>query len=135
MIARLRRMVTDVPRRQIPSLFAVGLVLGVFPIAGVPTVLCLLAAFLLRLNIPALQALNSITWPLQVALLLPLARAGYWLCGEAAAGTGPWTARLASGMIHAIAGWACICIPIGALVYLLLDWTLRGFIPASDTRS
>ena len=131
MIKRLRRSVTHVPASQIPLLLTVGLVLGVFPVAGLPTVLCFLAAVVLRLNAPALQALNSITSPLQWFLLLPLARAGYWLCGEAAAGTGSWTARLASAAIHAVAGWACICIPLGALLYL----TLRGVIPASDTRS
>lgn len=131
MIERFRRIVTDMPPSQVPLLLAVGLVLGVFPIAGVPTVLCLLAALVLRLNVPALQALNGITSPLQWFLLLPLARAGYWVCGEAAGETGSWTARVASAAVHAIAGWACICIPLGALLYL----SLRSVIPASDTRS
>ena len=37
---------------------ALGFVLGVFPVPGCPTLLCALAALALRLNGPAVQAVN-----------------------------------------------------------------------------
>lgn len=138
MMRRLRRIALNIPPRQIPLLLAVGLVLGTFPIAGVPTVLCLLAALILRLNAAALQALNSITAPLQLALLLPLARTGYWLCGEAITETGSWSSRAVSAAVHAIAAWAALCIPLGALLYVALrasiSRTKAAFTPW-DSRS
>lgn len=124
-IARQRAALAELPIAQLPLLLPVGLVLGVFPIAGIPTVLCLLAASILRLNAPALQVLNSVTSPLQLVLLLPLARAGYWLCGEAMSTSGSWTAQAGSAALHAIAGWACICVPLGALLYAGLSFAMR----------
>ena len=43
--ARLRASVQDLSPERMALLLSVGLVLGVFPIAGCPTLLCLLAAF------------------------------------------------------------------------------------------
>src|ERR1700674_5443840 len=53
---------------------AVGLVLGTFPVYGCPTLLCVLASLVLRVNLPALQVVNQLTLPLQIAMLMPLAR-------------------------------------------------------------
>jgi hypothetical protein len=89
-------------------------VLGIFPIPGFPTLLCLAAAVGLRLNVTVLQLLNNATGPLQLALLLPLERAGAWCCGEAS------TVAPATLAVHAVVGWACICIPGGVLLYLIL---------------
>ena len=55
---------------------AFGLVLGVFPALGWTTLLCLLVAVWLRLNVPAMQLVNYLAYPLQVALLVPFIRAG-----------------------------------------------------------
>jgi hypothetical protein len=129
---RLRASLTEIPPGRLALLLSVGLVLGVFPIMGVPTVLCLLAAVAFRLNPAALQALNSVTSPLQLALLMPLARIGSKLCGVNLA-TGPWTAKLGLTALCAVTGWACICFPLGALLYA----GLRLIVPADgqDRRS
>ena len=106
-----------------------GLVLGVFPIAGCPTVLCLIAASRLRLNLPALQLLNGMSSPAQLALLLPLARAGAWLCGgwgELATSRSGW---LGAAAAHAVAGWVCLCVPCGAVLYVVLLHTMRRLGP------
>jgi uncharacterized protein (DUF2062 family) len=58
---------------------AVGLVLGVFPSLGWTTFLCLLAAMIFRLNLPAIQLVNYFAYPLQLALLIPFIRAGEFL--------------------------------------------------------
>ena len=56
-----------------------GITLGIFPVLGTTTLLCLLAAFLLRVNIPAIQAVNYMVYPLQLLLLAPFYTAGSWL--------------------------------------------------------
>lgn len=55
---------------------AFGLVLGVFPMYGIPTLLCAGAAVVLRLNHPALQLVNLLSSPLQFALFMPFHRLG-----------------------------------------------------------
>mgnify|MGYP003701109759 CR=1 FL=1 len=126
---RFLASVEDLSPEQVALLLSVGLVLGVFPIMGCPTVFCMLAALGLRLNLAALQLLNNISSPLQLALLLPLARAGAWLCGGAISSDGSAAGKLYAGALHAIAGWACICIPLGALLYVILIFVMRRGSP------
>ena len=118
--------ITEIPPERAALLLAVGLVLGVFPIAGIPTLLCLLAALILRLNAPVLQLLNSLTSPLQMVLLLPLARIGSRLCGSPRAGAGSWAATIVAAGMHAVVGWAAICLPAGLALYAILLVTMRG---------
>ena len=56
-----------------------GITLGIFPVLGTTTLLCLLAAFLLRVNIPAIQVVNYMVYPLQLFLLAPFYTAGSWM--------------------------------------------------------
>lgn len=74
----LRQGVT--PEKMALSL-ALGVALGVFPVLGTTTALCALAAFILRLNLPAIQIVNYFVYPLQIALLVPFFRAGEKLFG------------------------------------------------------
>ena len=55
---------------------ALGVVLGVFPMLGSTTILCAGVAILLRLNLPAIQLVNFLIYPLQLILFLPLLKAG-----------------------------------------------------------
>lgn len=64
---------------KIAMSIAVGMVLGVFPSLGWTTLLCLLAAVIFRLNLPAIQLVNYFAYPLQLALLIPFIRAGEFL--------------------------------------------------------
>ncbi len=61
---------------------AAGLALGVFPVLGVTTALCALAAFLFRLNQPAMQLVNYLAYPLQLAFFIPFIRLGERLFGS-----------------------------------------------------
>jgi Uncharacterized protein conserved in bacteria (DUF2062) len=121
----LRATIAEIPPERAALLLCVGLVLGVFPIAGVPTLLCLFAAFVLRLNAPALQLLNRLSSPLQIVLLLPLARIGSRLCGAAIGSEGSWSTKIAAAGVHAVAGWASTCVPAGVLLYVILLATMR----------
>jgi hypothetical protein len=60
---------------------AVGLGLGISPLFGTSTALCVGAGLLFRLNQPAMQVANYLAYPLQVALLLPFIRLGERLFG------------------------------------------------------
>lgn len=125
-IFRLRASVQDLSAEEIALLLVIGCVLGVFPIMGCPTILCLLAALRLRLNVAALQLVNNVTSPLQLALLLPLERAGRWLCGGYEWHAATVAARFAQAALHAVAGWTCICVPTGLLVYVGIWFALRS---------
>jgi Uncharacterized protein conserved in bacteria (DUF2062) len=104
---------------KIALILATGVVLGTFPLMGCPTLLCLLAAMMLRMNPAPLLLLNNISSPLQLALLVPLARIGSLISGGG-------TTSLATAATHAVIGWACICIPLGiALYFLVLHWLRR----------
>ena len=113
---------------------ALGLVLGVCPVFGCPTMFCSLAAILLRVNLPAIQFVNYLASPLQLTLLVPFIRLGGWLFrgdpGSAAAHRGDiWQAIhgvVASGL-HAIVAWLCVCAPAGLLLYVSLVCVLRRY--------
>ncbi len=72
-LALLRRGTS--PQKLAWSL-AVGLLIGINPIIGSTTVLCLAAAFLFRLNIAASQLANHLAYPLQLLLIIPFIRLG-----------------------------------------------------------
>jgi uncharacterized protein (DUF2062 family) len=55
---------------------AAGLALGVFPMLGSTTLLCLGVAFVFRLNQPAMQLVNYLAYPLQLVLFIPFIRLG-----------------------------------------------------------
>jgi len=108
-----------------------AVVLGIFPVYGCPTLLCAAAAMLLRLNLPAMQLVNLLTSPLQLGLFIPFHRLGAWLLSgfttptarvSAAVHANAW--QFAAGIwtlaVHAIAGWFCVCAPLGLLLYLML---------------
>ncbi|WP_254063939.1 DUF2062 domain-containing protein [Granulicella sp. S190] len=54
---------------------AVGLLIGINPILGSTTLLCLAIAFVLRLNLAASQIANHIVYPLELILVIPFIRA------------------------------------------------------------
>jgi len=60
---------------------ALGFVIGVFPMLGSTTLLCAAAAFALRLNLPAIQLVNYLSYPVQLILFLPFLNAGSRIVG------------------------------------------------------
>jgi uncharacterized protein (DUF2062 family) len=53
---------------------AVGLLIGINPVLGSTTILCLALAFVFRLNVAASQLGNHIVYPLQLILIIPYIR-------------------------------------------------------------
>jgi uncharacterized protein (DUF2062 family) len=68
--------------RRIAMAITLGALLGIFPVLGTTTMLCAFAAYIFRLNQPIIQAINFLVYPLQLALLIPLYRAGEHLLGR-----------------------------------------------------
>ena len=76
---QLRQGITP---EKIALTLALGAVLSIFPILGATTILCTLAAFVLRLNQPIIQLINYLAYPAQLALLIPFYRTGETLFGQ-----------------------------------------------------
>lgn len=118
-VGRFLTAVAGLSPETIALVVTVGFVLGVFPVFGLPTILCALAAVILRLNLPTIQLINQISSPLQLALLIPLSRLGAHILGDRSA----W--GLAAATRNAILGWVCVCVPLGLILYVLLLFALR----------
>ena len=116
-VRKLAAATRGLSAEHVALILAVGLVLGTFPVFGLPTVLCLGAALCLKVSVPALQLVNQISSPLQWLLLFPLERAGACIFGSGR--------QWGSVVLHAIAGWFCICVPLGFVLYLTLMYVLR----------
>jgi uncharacterized protein (DUF2062 family) len=71
------------PRRLAWSI-ALGIVIGINPLLGSTTLVCLGAAFALRLNLAASQLANHLMYPVEVLLFIP-----FLTLGSRVFGTGP----------------------------------------------
>jgi uncharacterized protein (DUF2062 family) len=117
---------------------AFGIVLGTFPVLGSTTVLCAAAALIFGLNLPAIQLVNWLIYPMQLFLLVPFLRIGEKLFHAAPlqfslaqilsmvradmphAVSTLWLAEL-----HAISAWLLIGLPAMLLIYFLLSAAIR----------
>jgi uncharacterized protein (DUF2062 family) len=112
---------------------AVGLCLSVPPVLGTTTLLCTLAAVVLRLNQPLIQTVNVLAYPLQLALLVPFLRAGEWIFRAPHTALSPakilemgradllgTIASLWTVTWHGAVVWAVLSGPAGFLAYRLL---------------
>ncbi len=124
---------------------ALGITLGVTPVLGSTGLLCTLAALFFRLNLPAIQLVNWLVYPLQLALLVPLLRAGAHLFGKDSADFSLfvilqlirtdalramgilWTATL-----HALLVWLAAGLVATGLFYLCLVPILKRVRPPAQ---
>ena len=79
-LAKLAR--EGMSRNKMSACIALGVYLSIFPVFGVTTLLCAVAAFAFRLNMPLIQLVNYAVYPLQIFLLVPFYGAGSWLFGS-----------------------------------------------------
>lgn len=122
-----------------------GIVLGIFPVLGSTTILCAVAAFVFGLNLPAIQLVNYLIYPVQLFLLLPFMRMGEKLFRAAPvplsmaqiltvahAGLAHAVSTLWLAEVHAIFAWLLIAPPAIFLLYIPLSRILRHPLPATD---
>jgi uncharacterized protein (DUF2062 family) len=77
----LQLLTQGITPEKIALSLAFGIMLGVFPVLGTTTLLCLIAALVFRLNLAAVQLVNFLVYPLWFALLIPFIRLGERLFG------------------------------------------------------
>jgi uncharacterized protein (DUF2062 family) len=109
---------------KIALTIALGIVLGATPVLGSTTLLCTLAAIVLRLNLPAIQLVNGAMYPLQLILLIPFYRLGAWIFRADAStiSLSGVTALIRQGVMHAIRTlWV-------VTMHALLAWLLLGMM-------
>ncbi len=132
-LSRIVSSMQDLSPENVALILAIGLVAGIFPIWGFPTILCILASLVARVNFAPLQIVNQLSWPLQIAMLVPLARLGSRIIAPSNELATTIAGRLGTAALQALAGWSCICIPLGLLLYFSLLHILRRNGPADTT--
>lgn len=78
LLAQLKQGVTP---KKLSQSVAFGVVLGSVPVIGVTTSLCVIAAAIFKLNHVAIQTINYLVYPVQIALIIPFLRLGERLFG------------------------------------------------------
>ena len=59
-----------------------GISLGIIPLLGVNTAICLLLSVILRLNVVIIQLINYVVFPLQLLLIVPFFKIGESIFGS-----------------------------------------------------
>jgi uncharacterized protein (DUF2062 family) len=132
LIATLTGSIAGLSAESAALVLALGVTLGVFPIYGLPTLLCALASLILGVNLPAVQLVNQLVTPLQLAMLVPFVRLGARLVGSPHSAN--WAAGLGVSALQAVAGWLSIGVPLGMLLYFALVWIFRMSISRRSSR-
>jgi uncharacterized protein (DUF2062 family) len=134
----LHLLTQGITPEKIALSLAFGIMLGVFPVLGTTSLLCLIAALLFRLNLAAVQLVNILVYPLWFALLIPFVRVGERLFGvPPLAMTGSQMLALAHAdflhsvsvlwatVLRAAAAWLLIGPPAIIVLYLILAPVIR----------
>jgi uncharacterized protein (DUF2062 family) len=99
---------------------ALGAAFGVFPALGWTTSLCAIIALVFRLNLPAIQIVNYLMYPVQIALLLPFFRLGEKLFSAPHL---PISVSQIYGMIHASV-WGAIKLLWTTTWHAIVAWMI-----------
>lgn len=118
-----------------------GLLIGVMPLIGASTTLCAVAALAFGLNLPLIQLVNYLVYPLQILLLIPFVQAGQWLFRQpplpfslsdikAKMEAGLWKAivDLWDYAMHGLVAWLLIGSLAGLLIYAGLMPVLKRVV-------
>lgn len=125
---------------RLAATLAVGTVCSLFPFLGTTSVLNLGVGLALRMNQPALQTLNQLLGPVQLALILVYVRAGEWLWRAEPQqfsvnammrsfrelSLGDFLAQFGTTGWHAFTAWLVSAPLLFAVVYLPARLALRG---------
>lgn len=127
--------------RKLAWSIAVGLLIGINPVLGSTTVVCLAAAFILRLNVAASQLANHAVYPFELLLLIPFIRLGDLIFHTGpmpfstrtlihAARTSPiaLTRQLWTWEWHALVLWFCLAIVAVPIIALSITPFLRRLL-------
>jgi uncharacterized protein (DUF2062 family) len=77
----VKQLTNGITPEKIAWSISLGIVLGVFPIMGTTTLLCIAVGWVFKLNQPVLHIFNYAMYPLHLALILIFIRLGQQLFG------------------------------------------------------
>ncbi len=77
----MKQLTAGMSPHRVSWTISLGIVLGVFPILGSPTLICLLIGWMFGLNQPLLQVFKELVYPLHLALILVFIRIGERIYG------------------------------------------------------
>lgn len=110
-----------------------GVSLGIFPMIGSTTLLCVIFGFLFRVNQPAIQLINYFTAPLQLILFIPFFQMGAFIFHSdpfpfsvqeifSMLSTDAWSAirSLWSANLQAVAAWILVGPLLSFTIYRIL---------------
>lgn len=119
-----------------------GALLGIAPVLGTTIVSCTVAALAFGLNLPLIQLVNNLVYPLQLLLLIPFVQAGQRLFGEpplpfsvseiiARFQKDFWGSVVAfwSYTWHGATAWLLFSAVAGPLLYFMLLLPLKRVLP------
>lgn len=117
-------MTCGVTPQKLALTLCLGAALGVMPLLWGTTLICIMLAHFFRLNQVALQSINYLLYPVQLALLLPFFKMGSWLF--------PWEPPLPPHMLATLANnpWSSLNILGWMTLKSLAAWVIT-VIPAS----
>jgi uncharacterized protein (DUF2062 family) len=134
-VAQLRQGISP---EKIALTIALGAVLGIFPVLGSTTALCLLAGLALRLNQPVLHLVNYLVYPLQLLFIPAFIRIGEslfraphipfsipQLIEKFRASPPAFFREFAMTFAHCISAWLLIAPGVAAIVYFTLRPVLK----------
>lgn len=129
--------------RDLAIAASLGIALGTFPVIGLSSILCTIAALAFRLNLPVIQLANWIASPIQLAFIVPFLHLGSYLFGaQETSGsldrfvqllTSDWWGTIGDSvtmMLHGIVAWLLIAPLMAGLVYIITLPVLRRFASA-----
>ena len=118
--------------RKLAVTCALGVVIGIFPVWGITTWICLALSISFRLNLIVIQLVNYLFFPIQLILMIPFIKAGSFVFGldpfpydssqlVSLFKNNFWLALKESGFALAtgIVVWAVIALPLFIAIYWL----------------
>lgn len=121
--------------RMLALTCALGVVIGIFPVFGTTTLLCLAISIAFRLNVPIMQVINYIVAPIQLLLIIPFIKAGTYVFHV---NPFPYTVdelmglfktdlllllkEAGIGLLLGIAAWLIIAGPLFLVIFFPLFW-------------
>jgi len=140
------QLVQGVTPQKIALTVAMGATLGVFPILGATTTLCVIAGIWLKLNQPIIQMVNWLMSLFQLTLILVFVRMGEWIMRAPRVSfsvpelvqkfhESPARFFQQFGMtgVHGIVAWLLIAPFLTTAIYYLLLPPLKKFAPLRES--
>lgn len=126
-------------KKELSIAIAIGVLLGVFPVLGVTTIICVFLGKVFKLNIPTLLAANYIVFPIQVFMIYGLIKMGEQLFFleqkmdyeffKTLMDRSIWTIfeTLGTSLLAAVVSWIIVAALLFAPLYYLFLYLLSKF--------